>query len=191
MKEEETLEELTSAQRGDKVLRIRRRKPRRRLRMAPDIPAVLRFIRQIAIETPLVPLILALIILWLLFSYGVYHVEREVSEQLHSYSQALWWTFTAMHTQGANSPGPITVPGMLIGSIWSILSTAAFFGVIIGTIYAYFMSPRRRHSREIIRALQYNLEQLDKLSASELSVLRDTTVQIVNAQIREVKQKSS
>jgi len=191
MKEEETLEELTSAQRGDKVLRIRRRKPRRRLRMAPDIPAVLRFIRQIAIETPLVPLILALIILWLLFSYGVYHVEREVSEQLHSYSQALWWTFTAMHTQGANSPGPITVPGMLIGSIWSILSTAAFFGVIIGTIYAYFMSPRRRPSREIISALQYNLEQLDKLSASELSVLRDTTVQIVNAQIREVKQKSS
>ena len=190
MKEEETLEELTSTQRGNKVLRIRKRKPRRRLRIAPDIPAVLRFIRQIAIETPLVPLILALIILWLLFSYGVYHFERGVSEQLHSYSQTLWWTFAAMHTQGANIPGPITIPGMLIGSIWSILSTAAFFGVIIGTIYAYFMSPRRRPSREIISALQYNLEQLDKLSTDELIVLRDTTVQIVNAQLREVKKSS-
>jgi len=191
MKEEETLEELTSAQRGDKVLRIRKRKPHRRLRMAPDIPAVLRFIRQIAIETPLLPLILVLIILWLLFSYGVYHVERETSEQLHSYSQALWWTFTAMHTQGANSPGPITVPGMLIGSIWSILSTAAFFGVIIGTIYAYFMSPRRRPSREIVSALQYNLEQLGNLSVDELELLRDTTTRVVNAQIRETKQKFS
>ena len=191
MKEEETLEELTPLQRGDKVLRIRRRRPRRRLRMTPDIPAVFRFLKQIVIETPLIPMILALIGLWLLFSWGVYLVEREVSEQLHSYSQALWWTFTAMHTQGANSPGPITVPGMLIGSIWSILSTAAFFGVIIGTIYAYFMSPRRRPSREIVSALQYNLEQLDNLSVDELEVLRDTTVQIVNAQIREAKQKPS
>ena len=60
MKDEETLEELTPLQRGDKVLRIRKRKPRRKLRMAPDIPAVFRFIRQVVSETPLVPLILAL-----------------------------------------------------------------------------------------------------------------------------------
>ena len=191
MKEEETLEELTPLQRGDKVLRIRKRRPRRRLRMAPDVPAVFRFLRQIVIETPLVPLILALIGLWLLFSWGVYLVEREVSEQLHSYSQALWWTFSAMHTQGANSPGPITALGMLIGSIWSILSTVTFFGVIIGTFYAYFMLPRRRPSREIVGALQYNLQQLDKLSVDELEVLRDTTVQVVNAQIKEAKQKSA
>jgi len=158
--------------------------------MAPDIPAVFRFVRRIVTETPLIPLILALIGLWFLFSWGVYLVEREVSEQIHSYSQALWWTFTAMHTQGANSPGPITTPGMLIGSIWSIFSTLAFFGVIIGSLYAYFMLPRRRPSREIVSALQYNLEQLENLSVGELEVLRDTTVRIVNAQITELKQKS-
>ena len=191
MKEEETLEELTPLQRGDKVLRIRKRKPRKRLRMAPDIPAVFRFLRQIVMETPLVPLTLALIGLWLLFSWGVFLAERGVNEQINSYGYALWWTFTAMQTQGANSPGPITALGMLIGSIWSILSTVAFFGVIIGTLYAYFMLPRRRPSREIVSALQYNLEQLDKLSVDELEVLRDTTVQIVNAQIRESKQKSA
>jgi len=190
MKEEETLEELTPLQRGDKVLRIRKRKPRKRLRMAPDIPAVFRFLRQIVMETPLVPLTLALIGLWLLFSWGVFLAERGVNEQINSYGYALWWTFTAMQTQGANSPGPITALGMLIGSIWSILSTVAFFGVIIGTLYAYFMLPRRRPSREIVSALQYNLEQLDKLSVDELEVLRDTTVQIVNAQIKESKQKS-
>ncbi len=191
MKNEETLEELPPLQRGDKVLRIRRRRPRSRLRMAPDIPAVFRFLRQITMETPLIPLILALIGLWLLFSWGVYLAERGVNEQINSYGYALWWTFTAMQTQGANSPGPVTAPGMLIGSIWSIFSTIAFFGVIIGTLYAYFMLPRRRPSREIVAALQYNLEQLEHLSVDELEVLRDTTARIVNAQIRELKQKSS
>ena len=191
MKDEETLEELTPLQRGDKVLRIRKRRPRRRLRLAPDIPGIFRFLRQIVTETPLVPLILALIGLWLLFSWGVYLAERGVNEQINSYGYALWWTFTAMQTQGANSPGPITAPGMLIGGIWSIFSTVALFGVIIGSLYAYYMLPRRRPSREIVGALQYNLEQLENLSVDELEVLRDTTVRIVNAQITELKQKSS
>ena len=190
MKDEETLEELTPLQRGDKVLRIRKRRPRRRLRLAPDIPGIFRFLRQIVTETPFIPLILALIGLWFLFSWGVYLAERGVNEQINSYGYALWWTFTAMQTQGANSPGPITAPGMLIGGIWSIFSTVALFGVIIGTLYAYFMLPRRRPSREIVSALQYNLEQLENLSVGELEVLRDTTVRIVNAQITELKQKS-
>jgi len=191
MEDEETLEQLTPRQQGDKVLRIRRRRPRRRLRITPDIPGVFRFLRQIVNETPLIPLILALIGLWLLFSWGVYLAERGAGEQINSYGYALWWTFTAMQTQGANSPGPITATGMLIGSIWSILSTVAFFGVIIGTLYAYFMLPRRRPSREIVSAIQYNLEQLENLSADELELLRDTTVRIVNARIGELKQKSS
>ena len=191
MKEEETLEELTPLLRGDKVLRIRKRRPRRRLRLTPDIPAVFKFLRQIVTETPLIPMIIVLIGLWLLFSWGVYLVERDANEQINTYGYALWWTFTAMQTQGANSPGPITAPGMIIGSIWSILSTVAFFGVIIATLYAYFMLPRRRPFREIISAIQYNLGELDNLSVGELEMLRDTTVRIVNAQIGELKQKSS
>ena len=191
MEDEETLEQVTPLQRGDKVLRIRSRRPRRRLRIAPDIPGVFRFLRQIAAETPLIPLIIVLIGLWLLFSWGVYLAERGANEQINSFGYALWWTFTAMQTQGANSPGPITAPGMLMGLIWSILSTIAFFGVIIGTLYAYFMLPRRRPSREILSAIQYNLEQLENLSVDELELLRDTMVRIVNAQIGELKHKSS
>ncbi len=191
MGDEETLEQLTPLQKGDKVLRIRRRRPRRRLRITPDVPGVFRFLRQMVTETPLIPLILALIGLLLLFSWGVCLAERGANGQINSYGSALWWSFTAMQTQGANSPGPITATGMLIGSIWSILGTVAFFGVIIGTLYAYFMLPKRRPSREIISALQYNLEQLENLSVDELELLRDTTIRIVNAQIGELKQKSS
>jgi voltage-gated potassium channel len=137
-----------------------------------------------------VPLTFALIALWLVSSWGVYLAERGANEQINSYGYALWWTFTAMQTQGANSPGPITAPGMIIGSVWSILSTIAFFGVVIATLYAYFMLPKRRPSREIIGALQYNLEELEHLSIDELEVLRDTIVRIVDAQIRERKEKS-
>jgi len=187
MEDKEMLEELTPLLRGDKVLRIRRRRPRRRLRLTPDIPGVFKFLRQIATETPLIPLSLALVGLWLLSSWGVYLVERGANEQINSYGYALWWTFTAMQTQGANSPGPITAPGMIIGSIWSIFSTVAFFGVIIGSLYAYFMLPRRRPSREIVSALQYNLEQLEKLSVDELELLKDTTVRIVNSRIKEMR----
>ncbi len=191
MKEEEMLEQLSPPLRGEKVLRVRRRRPRRRLRFAPDVPAIFRFLKQIATETPLIPLVLALIGLWLLSSWGVYLAERGTNEQINSYGYALWWTFTAMQTQGANSPGPITAPGMIIGSIWSILSTVAFFGVIIATLYAYFMLPKRRPFREIVSAIQYNLGELENLSVDELETLRDTTVRIVNAQIGERQQKSS
>ena len=191
MEDKEMPEELTPLLRGDKVLRIRRRRPRRRLRLTPDIPGVFKFLRQIATETPLIPLSFALVGLWLLSSWGVYLAERGANEQINSYGYALWWAFTAMQTQGANSPGPITATGMIIGSIWSIFSTVAFFGVIIATLYAYFMLPKRHPSREIVSALQYNLEELENLSVDELEVLRDTTVRIVNAQIRELEQKSS
>jgi voltage-gated potassium channel len=190
MENQEAPEQLKPLLQGDKVLRVRRRRPRRRLRFTPDIPGVIRFLKQIATETPLVPLTFVLIALWLLSSWGVYLAERGANEQINSYGYALWWTFTAMQTQGANSPGPITAPGMIIGSIWSILSTIAFFGVVIATLYAYFMLPKRRPSREIIGALQYNLEELEHLSIDELEVLRDTTVRIVDAQIRDLKEKS-
>jgi hypothetical protein len=109
---------------------------------------------------------------------------------MSSYNYALWWSFTAMQTQGANAPGPITIPGMIIGAIWSIFSTVAFFGVIIGTLYSYFMLPRRRPSRELIGAIQYNLEEFEKLSIDELDALKETTMRLIDAQISRLREKS-
>ncbi len=191
MEEKEKFEEVSQVLPGNKVLRIHRRRPRRRLRITPNIPAVFRFLRDIATKTPLIPLILTLAGLGLLFSLGIYLAERGVNEQITSYGYALWWCLTAMQTQGANAPGPITTLGIIIGSIWSIFSTIAFFGVIIGSLYAYFMLPRRHPSREIISAIQYNLEELENLSTDELETLRDTTVRIIDAQINRVRAKAS
>jgi len=191
VEEKERFEEVRPLLPGDKVLRILRRRPRRRLRITPNIPAVFRFLRDMATKTPLIPLIVALVGFWLLFSWGIYLAERGVNEQITSYGYALWWCFTAMQTQGANAPGPVTTPGIVIGSIWSIFSTIAFFGVIIGSLYAYFMLPRRHPSREFINAIQYNLEELENLSTDELEALRDTTVRIIDAQINRVRGKAS
>jgi voltage-gated potassium channel len=183
MDEKEKFDEVGSRVLGDKTLRIRRRPPRRRLRITPNIPAVLRFLGDVVTKTPLIPLLLALVALWLLSSWAIYLIERSSHEQLSSYAHALWWSFTAMQTQGANAPGPITHAGMAIGAIWSIFSTIAFFGVIIGTLYSYYMLPRRSPSRELIGAIQYNLDELEHLSIDELEALKQTTVNLVDAQI--------
>jgi len=189
VEDKERFEEVRPLLPGDKVLRILSRRPSRRLRITPNVPAVFRFLRDIATKTPLIPLIVALVVLWLLFSWGIYLAERGVNEQISSYGYALWWCFTAMQTQGANAPGPVTTLGIVIGSIWSIFSTIAFFGVIIGSLYAYFMLPRRHPSRELISTIQYNLDELENLSTDELETLRDTIVRIVDAQISRLKEK--
>jgi voltage-gated potassium channel len=190
MGENDSFDEVEHRVLGNRTIRVRRKAPRKRLRITPNIPAVLRFLGDVATKTPLIPLLLALIALWLLSSWGIYLVERSSHEQLSSYAHVLWWSFTAMQTQGANAPGPVTHAGMAIGAVWSIFSTIAFFGVIIGTLYSYFMLPRRRPSRELIGAIQYNLEELEHLSIDELEALKQTTASLVDAQISRLKEKS-
>ena len=172
---------------GDRIIHREYHSSRRRLRILPNIPGILRFLLDIVRETPMVPLLLVLIVLWLFFSLLVYLVEGPINEQFHSYWFTLWWTFTAMQTQGANSPGPVHPWGMIIGGIWSIIGTVAFFGVIIATIYSYYMIPKQRRSKRVIEALQYNLNEIEYLAIDELVALRDTVVNIVNARISEIE----
>lgn len=168
---------------GDKVIHVRRRRPHRRLRIVPNIPGFLRFLWDNVHETPLIPLLIVLVFFWLTFSLGLYLAERGVNDQFHSYGYTLWWSFTAMQTQGDNRPGPMSPLGMIVGGAWSVIGTVIFFGVIIATIYSYYIIPKRRHSKAIIDALQYNLNELENLSVEELITLRDTVASIVNRQI--------
>ncbi len=173
---------------GDKVLRIRRRKHRHRLRITSNIPGVIRFARDIMTKTQFVPLMLLLTALWLLASWGLFLVERPVNGQFSSFTNSLWWSFTAMQTQGANAPGPLTISGMVIGGIWSVFSTIAFFGVIIGTLYSYYMLPRRHPSGELMAAVLYNLEEMEHLTADELAALKETTARLIDLQINRLKE---
>ena len=187
MNKKEKFEEIKPQFLGDRTLRMRRRKPRRKISMNPNVPGIIRFLRDVATKTPLIPLLLALVVFWLLASWGIYLVEHKINGQITSYSYALWWSFTAMQTQGANAPGPITAAGMTIGAVWSIFSTIAFFGVIIGTLYSYFILPRRNPSRELVSAIQYNLDEMEYLSIDELVILKETISKLVNARINHLK----
>ena len=191
MEDKERFEKVEPVLSGDKTLRVRRRRPRKRLRLTPNIPGVLRFLGDVTTKTPFIPLLLVLTVLWFLCSWGIYVAERNENEQLSSFTYTLWWSFTAMQTQGANAPGPITNTGMIIGGIWSVFSTIAFFGVIIGTLYSYYMLPRRRPSRELISAVQYNFEELENLNADELEALKETTTRLIDGQLSRLKEKPS
>jgi voltage-gated potassium channel len=62
--------------------------------------------------------------------------------------------------------------------------------IIIGTLYSYFMLPRRRPSRELVSAIQYNLEELENLSLEELEALKEITARLVEAHIGRHREKS-
>jgi len=185
MGEEKPFEPVSKIRPGDEVLR-RRRRPRRRLRIAPNVPGFLRFLRVIITQTPFVPMITLLAILWLLFSAGFYFAEHGVNEHVTSYGQALWWSLAAIETMGTPYK-PITLAGQIVGGIWAILGTMLFWGTIIASVTTYFARRREGTVKQIISTVEYNLERLEDLSLEDLETLRETTDVLINAQIERRK----
>jgi len=190
MGDERPFEPVPRIRPGDEVLR-RKRRPRRRLRIAPNVPEVFRILRDIVTRTPLLPILSILLVLFLLFSTGLYFAERGVNESLDSYGEALWWSVSAMQTMGSTANQPITTAGKTIGGIWAVLGTMLFFGAVIASVTSYFIYSRQRPSRQIIATVQYNLGRLEELSLEELEVLKETTDGLIDAQIGKLKERSS
>jgi voltage-gated potassium channel len=187
--EERPLDEIPPILPGDKVLR-RWRPPRRRLRLAPNIPGILRFLRTVTTQTPLLPILLVLVVLILLVATGVYLAERGTNESFDTYGESLWWSVAGMHTMGS-SDRPETTVGKILGLGGVLLTTVIFFGAIIASVTAYFALPRHRPTRQLINTIQYNLGELDNLSLEELDVLREVTVRVIDAQADRLGRGSS
>ena len=155
--------------------------------MAPNVPGIVRLLKVIVTQTPFVPMISVIAILWLLFSTGFYFAEHGASGSgIEHYSDALWWGIVAMTTMGT-APIPVTGAGQIVGGIWAILGCIIFYGMIIASVTSYFMRPRQRPTKQIIATVQYNLEQLEDLSPEELEVLKATTNGLIDAHMRKVK----
>ena len=106
----------------------------------------------------------SLIILWVLFSGGVYFAEREMEgATITSFGDALYWGVAAFSTAGI-ADTPQSSWAKLIGGIWIIICSWLFFGTIVATITTYFMRPMQRPVKRIIDTIEYNLEQLDNLT---------------------------
>jgi voltage-gated potassium channel len=134
-----------------------------------------RFLRDVRQHTPFLHLLLLLIVSWLLFSAAIHQAEKAVpGSGIDSYGDALYWGVAAFSTAGIASE-PATGLAKLLGAIWIVLGSVLFFGTIVATVTAYFMRPLQRPANRIIDTIEYNLEQLDDLSISELDLLKETT----------------
>ncbi len=186
--ENKTTEKLTSQKPGNVVIR-RKRKEREKLRAVPNIPAFARFMGDLVIHTPLVPIIIALIILLFVFATALYFVEDGSTGEnaIDSWGDSLYWCISSAQTMGASDPLLYTTGGKVIGSIWAILSTIMFFGAIIAAMTAYFIIPRRKPSKQIISTIQYNLERIDDLSVAELETLKQSVKAVIESQIEHQK----
>jgi len=147
------------------------RRPRSRL---------LRFLKTIVAETPFPKMVSLLIILWLLFSLGVYIAERSAEgTAVSSYGNALYWGIAAFSTAGI-ADTPMNHNTQIIGGIWIVIGSIIFFGTIVATVTTYFNRPMKRPVRQIIDTIEYNLEQIQDLDEDELDLLKETTDSLIS-----------
>ena len=133
------------------------------------------FLKNVLSHTPILGLTIVLVMLWMLFSAALYVTEQDaMGTSITSYGRALYWGIAAFSTAGI-ADTPINPVSQMIGGIWIVLGSMLFFGAIVATVTAYFMRTLQRPSRQIIDAIEYNLEQLDRLSIDELEMLKTTT----------------
>lgn len=183
MGEEQPFEKVAKTRPGHEVLR-RKRQPRRRLRIAPNVPEAVKFLRVIVTQTPFLPMVTLLTVLWLLFSTVFYYVEHGASGTgINYYTDALWWGIVAMTTMGT-AHMPVSGAGQIVGGIWAVLGCVIFYGAIIASVTVYFMRRREGTVKQIVSTVEYNLERLDDLSLEELELLKETTDSLIDLQIK-------
>ena len=133
-----------------------------------------RFIKDISTHTPFIKMVFLLIILWLIFSAGLYLAEHGIEgAAINSYGKALYWGIAAFSTAGI-ADTPKSGIAQLLGGIWIVIGSVLFFGTIVATVTTYFMRPMQRPHKKIIDTIEYNLEQLNDLTIDELDLLKET-----------------
>lgn len=137
------------------------------------------FIREVVLHTPIVKASFVLIVLWFLFSAGIYFGESGAEgTKITTYGKALYWGVAAFSTAGI-ADMPVNGISEFIGAIWIVLGSMLFFGAIVATVTAYFMRPTQRPSKQIVDTIEYNLEQLNDLTMDELELLKETTDMLI------------
>ena len=134
-----------------------------------------KFMHEVVAHTPVLKIAFLLLALWMLFAAGMYFAESGgEGTTITSYGRALYWGIAAFSTAGI-ADMPVNGWSQLIGGLWIVIGSILFFGAIVATVTAYFMRPLQKPSTQLIETIEYNLEQLDKLTVEELEVLKETT----------------
>lgn len=147
-----------------------------------------RFVNDVVVHTPFIQMVVLLVGLWLLFSFGVYLAEHETEgTSITTYGKALYWGVAAFSTAGI-ADTPVSGAAQLIGGVWIVIGSGLFFGAIVATITSYFMRPMQRPHKKIIETIEYNLEQLEDLTVDELDLLK-ATVDTLIINVERIKKK--
>jgi voltage-gated potassium channel len=135
-------------------------------------------------------MILLLLILWLIFSAGLYLAEQGIEgSAITSYGKALYWGIAAFSTAGI-ADTPKSSIAQLLGGVWIIIGSVLFFGTIVATVTTYFMRPMQRPHKKIIDTIEYNLEQLNDLTIDELDLLKETVDTLI-VHVEHLKERQS
>jgi voltage-gated potassium channel len=135
-------------------------------------------------------MVLLLLVLWLMFSAGLYLAEQGLEgTSINSYGDALYWAVAAFSTAGI-ADAPVSSAAKLLGGVWIVIGSVLFFGTIVATVTTYFMRPMQRPHKKIIDTIEYNLEQLNDLTLDELDLLKET-VDVLIAHVEHLKEKQS
>ena len=149
-----------------------------------------RFIKDISVHTPFTKMIFLLIILWLIFSAGLYLAEHDIEgAAITSYGKALYWGIAAFSTAGI-ADTPKSSIAQFLGGTWIVIGSVLFFGTIVATVTTYFMRPMQRPHNKIIDTIEYNLEQLNNLTIDELDLLKETVDTLI-VHVEHLKEKQS
>ncbi len=150
----------------------------------------MRFAKDILTHTPFIKMVFLLLILWVVFSAGLYIAESHVQgSAIHSYGDALYWGVAAFSTAGI-ADTPISGGAQLIGAVWIVVGSTLFFGTIVATVTTYFMRPMQRPDKKIIDTIEYNLEQLNDLTLEELDLLKETVDTLI-VHVEQLKSKKA
>ena len=149
-----------------------------------------RFIKDISTHTPFLKMIFLLMILWLIFSAGLYLAENSIKgAAITSYGEALYWGIAAFSTAGI-ADTPKSSIAQFLGGTWIVIGSVLFFGTIVATVTTYFMRPMQRPHKKIIDTIEYNLEQLNDLTIDELDLLKETVDTLI-VHVEHLKERQS
>ena len=164
---------------GDRVLRMRTRRARLAMierGVSTPLTEGYHMLVEIATQTPVLWFIGALAVLVTLGPIPVWLFERTAEDpDMTSYWVGLWWAVSAFSSIGHSGVAVETVGGQIVGSIFSVISVALFFGAGIAAFSSYFILTWRKPKRQVVDTVNYYLQRLDELSVEELKDLRDLT----------------
>ena len=71
-----------------------------------------------------------------------------------------------------------------------MIGTVLFFGAIVASFTVYFTRRRERNEMELINTIKRNLDDLDGLTQDELELLKESTNNVINLQLEQVRARN-